>query len=165
MLIIVKDYQSLDIAQLLQLYGDELQTRGKKDYPKLPAGIALEYAELDLKEYLQEHFFAVKDALYGILLIEGQYVSALRMEPYQDGYLLHALHTDRYNRRKGFGRKLVQSVLDYIGPNKVYSHVKKENVASVAFHLAMGFLVVSQSAIYLDGTCDQECYTFCKYLQ
>ena len=122
----------------------------------LSAGI-LE-AEQDFYAYLRDVFFQTKDVKYYVLEDNGQYLSAFRIEPYQDGYLLEALETAPKHRRKGYAKQLLSEVLPKISL-PVYSHIHKQNQASLAVHRLCGFQIILDFAQYIDGTNKQDSYT------
>jgi len=165
MLKIVLDMAQLPVNPLMAICTDALQRDAKDRYGDLPPGIGLEYAELDLKEYLREVFFREKGAYYALWEENGKYVSALRMIPYSDGLLLHSLHTHPDQRRKGYAASLIRAVLAREGDKKVYSHVKKENLPSILLHEKMGFRKTAACAVYLDGSWDENSLTFCREKQ
>lgn len=75
--------------------------------PRGNPGPAAGLAEEDFREYLSQVFFAAEGAAYFILEEAGRYVSALRLEPYEDGLLLEALETAPEERRKGYAAHLI----------------------------------------------------------
>lgn len=152
----------LPVNDLMGICAEALQKDAKDRYNDLPSGIALEYAELDLKEYLREVFFQERDAYYGLWQENGRFVSALRMVSYQDGMLLHSLHTHPDFRRQGYACALIKAVLYFEGKHRIYSHVKKDNLPSLALHKKLGFAEIPGNAVYLDGSTDENAVTFCK---
>ena len=104
--------------------------------------------------YLGEDFFSIHGAVCALWVVDGRYVSALRIEPYQDGYLISGLETASDARRKGYAKNLVQAVIgQYRLP--IYSHIAKNNKPSLNLHFACGFEICSDSATLLDGTVTQ----------
>ena len=119
------------------------------------------YAEQDFYTYLEE-FFKEPAARYAIWLNDMCYVSALRIEPYMDGLLLNALETIPHARKCGFATLLIQALVEHLrleGNGKLYSHINKENVASLKVHLSCGFSIVSKEATYLDNTVHFDAFT------
>ena len=82
----------------------------------------------------------------------GAYVSALRLEPYKDGWLLEALETAPDHRRRGWAKALMRAVLEMLGETTVYSHVSRRNEASLRTHYACGFEKHLDHVVYLDGS-------------
>ena len=91
---------------------------------------------------------------------EGLYRSALRLEPYNDGYLLTALETTPAMRRKGYAEALVRAVLNAFSDMPIYSHVARANRASIALHKKCGFSKHLDYATYLDGSVSAQAVTF-----
>lgn len=101
--------------------------------------------------YLQEVFFRTPGARYCLWREGDQVVSALRLEPYQDGYLLNALQTHPDHRGKGYASQLMGFVV-CLSEKPVYSHIDSQNRASVAVHEKCGFQKIKDTAVLLDGT-------------
>ncbi len=118
-------------------------------------------AEQDFYQYLKECFFSTPRAVYAIWEEQGEYISALRLEPYKDGLLLAALETAPKHRRKGCATRLIQAVLTRFEDEKIYSHVNKDNAASLAVHEKCGFQKISDTATYLDGSVSAQSVTLC----
>ena len=96
---------------------------------------------------------------------EGAYQAVLRLEPYADGLLLSGLETAPGSRRRGFAKALIEAVvekLDNDGKTIVYSHVDKQNFASLAVHASCGFERTKEYAVYSDGSVLHSSCTFCK---
>ena len=87
-------------------------------------------------------------------------VSAVRFEKWKDGFLLEGLETHPDHRRKGYGYALMQAALKEV-TGKVYSHVAKENVPSLALHEKCGFRRCRDTAM-ADGTFDRRYLTLVK---
>ena len=99
-------------------------------------------------------------SVYAIWVEKDVYVSALRLEPYEDGLLLEALETAPAYRRKGYAEKLMRAVqMEF--PQKIYSHVSKKNTASLAVHKKCGFRQVLDYAKYIDGSVVRNAVTLC----
>lgn len=163
MLKMIDSLACIDFRQLMDVYAEGNLINGKACYPEQSENLQIIYAEQDFYFYLQE-FFAEPTAQYAVWVHEEHYVAALRIERYNDGLILTALETAPEARRKGFASKLIFSVVDYLhfeGSGKLYSHVSKHNVASLAVHLSCGFHVVSDNAVYLDGTVKEDSITLC----
>ena len=122
-------------------------------------------AEMNFYHYLNSVFFRQTDSFYAVWEISGRYLSALRIEPYLDGYLLCALETKPKERKKGYACELIQSVIGYLaeqGSGILYSHVSKENFASLAVHKACGFEISKNYAVYADGSVLLNNYTLVR---
>ena len=162
MLKIVSSLSELHFGKLMCVYEESNRENAVERYGGLDRNLAILNTEQDFYQYLNEIFFSTKGAVYAIWEEEGRYVSALRLEPYMDGFLLEALETAPDCRRRGHSSALIRSVCSWIGDqgcSKIYSHVSKENVASLKVHVACGFRIVQDYAEYIDGTLRKNVYT------
>lgn len=150
----------LHFSQLMEVYAEENRNNGRKMEPYLSENEQLLRAEASFYTYLAESFFKTPGAVYALWMVQGQYVSALRLEPYRDGYLLEALQTRSDQRNRGNAAGLLKAVLDH-WPCKIYSHVSKRNVASLAVHEKCGFQKILDHAVYIDGSVSQNAWTLC----
>ena len=89
--------------------------------------------------------------MYALWVENGKYVSALRLEPYEDGLLLEALETIPSQRRKRYAQQLIRAVQAQF-PQKIYSHISKKNTASLMVHQKCGFVQILDYAKYIDGS-------------
>lgn len=158
MLIIAKSLRDLRFSELMQVYGQS-NREAAQERKNLPPMFALELAEQDFRQYLQQVFFRTPGAVCCIWEESGRYVSALRLEPYKDGQLLAALETAPDCRRQGYGEALIRAVQQHLGSGKLYSHVDKRNTASLRIHEKCGFRVISDCAVYISGSVDYRCCT------
>lgn len=164
MLHIVEKLRDLRFGMLMEVYAEGNRENGAERYPDQPENLQVMRAEADFYNFLQEVFFKTNGAVYAIWEENGRYVSALRLEPYRDGLLLEALETEPSQRGKGYAKALLRGVQSRLsGENRppVYSHVKKRNSASLAVHRACGFRIISDHAVYADGSVLQNCFTLC----
>ena len=154
MLLIAKRLEELDFSALMDIYieGNLEKAEGYGDGGLLRA-------EREFYDYLREDFFRQKDAFYAVWQVAGQYVSALRLEPYKDGWLLEALETAPAVRKKGYAKALMTAVLDMVGDAVVYSHVSRRNEASLKTHYACGFQKHLDHVVYLDGSVSHRAVT------
>lgn len=160
MLYIATKMQELNFSQLMAVYEDGNRENGEVFFPDLSEGQQMIRAEQSFYEYLREGFFSVSGAVYALWVEDGNYVSALRLEPYEDGLLLEALETAPAQRRKGYAEQLMRAVQAQF-PEKIYSHVSKRNVASLAVHEKCGFRQVLDYAKYIDGSVARTAVTLC----
>ena len=160
MLLLATKLQELNFSQLMAVYEEGNRENGELFFPDLSEGQQMIRAEQSFYEYLREGFFPVPGAVYALWVEDGNYVSALRLEPYEDGLLLEALETAPAQRRKGYAEKLIRAVLEQF-PQKIYSHVSKRNVASLAVHEKCGFRQVLDYAKYIDGSVARTAVTLC----
>lgn len=138
---IIRSLKDMDVRQLMDLYAE---------------------AEQDFYTSLLD-FYSEPEAYYAVWQVEGKYLSAVRVEPYRDGWIVAGLQTAQNERNKGYAQKLLMGVLQKMPTDsKVYSHVDKRNATSIAVHLACGFEKILDHAVYLDGSVFTSSYTFLK---
>lgn len=154
MLLIMKRLEELDFSALMDVY-----IEGNREKAEEYGDGGLLQAEREFFDYLREDFFRQKDAFYAVWQVAGQYVSALRLEPYGDGWLLEALETAPNHRKQGYAKALMAEVLDMMGEMVVYSHVSKRNEASLRTHYACGFQKHLDHVVYLDGSVSNRAVT------
>ena len=160
MLILAHSLRELRLRDLMEVYADSNREKAS-DWPNLPPMFALQLAEQDHREYLQDIFFRTGGAVLAVWEENRTYVSALRLEPYKDGLLLNALETAPVHRKKGYAVRLIRAVQENMGNVKIYSHVNKRNMPSLKTHEACGFRVISDCAVFLSGSVD---YRSCTLL-
>lgn len=161
MLIWASSLNALSFSGLMQVYREDNQDNGREFYPEEPAMRQLQLAEERFYQYLKESFFPVPGARYAVWVVDGRYVSALRLEPYRDGMLLEALSTHPEHRCKGYATALIRAVQEELGAGKIYSHVGKKNIPSRKTHEGCGFRIISDQAVYIDGSVNSRAYTMC----
>lgn len=164
MLKIVRSLKDLDFRLLKAVYLQSCQERGLQKYSDCPPAQQLLLAEQELYGDVK-CFFEDKKAFYAVWYADEHYVSALRMEPYRDGLLLEGLETMPEERGKGYAKMLVSSVLAKLKEQEspvIYSHIDKKNTASIAVHLACGFEIIRDFAVYVDGSVSHNAYTMRK---
>ncbi len=108
-------------------------------------------------------FLKSENCFYAVWVVNDQYISALRMEPFQDGLLLEGLVTDIHHRNQGFAKSLVTEALSYavsMGYERVYSHVQRKNTSSIHVHLACRFRQIHEYAVLIDDSVNRDCYTY-----
>ena len=161
MLKIFDSPDDIDFRQLSDVYEEGIRINGRELYPTQPENLQILYAEQDFYAYIEE-FFKEPTAKYAVCFHNGFYASALRLESYNDGILLNALETVPSLRNNGFATKLICSVLEYLrcrGDGVLYSHVDKNNLTSLHVHLLCGFRIISEKAVFLDGTVKCDSFT------
>lgn len=162
MLIVAKSMKELSFGKLMEVYAEGNLENGRERWPEEPEGRQIALAEEDFFNYLQQIFFKTDNASYLIWEEGGRYISALRFEPYLDGLLLEALETRPEMRRRGYGVKLLEAALEFAGDSVVYSHIHKQNTASICAHEKCGFTKVGNRAVYIDGSVNKRCCTYCR---
>ena len=161
MLKMIHNMKEISFPALMEVYGETNGKTGREEWPDLPEGFALQQAEQDFYQYLRDVFFKTEGAFYALWEAEGKVVSALRAEPYRDGLLLEALETHPSERRKGYGRALLQGVVAHTAGIKLYSHIEKRNEASMQLHTSCGFVKAEDFAVYIDGSVNYRGSTYC----
>ena len=161
MLYLANRFHKLNFGQLMAVYAEGNLENAREFFSHLPQSQWLMQAEQAFYQYLTESFFPTPGAVYAIWEEQGEYVSALRLEPYEDGLLLEALETAPGHRRKGYGEMLMRAVLAEF-PGKIYSHVAKRNAPSLAIHQKCGFVQVLDYARYIDGSVSRTAITLCR---
>ena len=161
MLCLARKSKELNFSQLMEVYGEGNRENGVRLWPDLSENQQILRAEQDFIAYLREDFFWVEDAYYAIWEEDGRYLSALRLEPFEDGLLLEALETRPDCRGRGYATKLLQAVLAQES-RTIYSHVEKKNTASLRTHEKCGFVKISDCARYIDGSVSAGAFTLCK---
>ena len=162
-LIVAKALREMSFGKLMEVYAEGNLENGRDLWPDEPEGRQIALAEQEFYQYLQQVFFRTKDARYLILEEGNRYISALRLEPYQDGLLLEALETAPGYRNQGYAAALVRAALETVGNTKVYSHVGKRNAASLRTHEKCGFVKILDRAVYADGSVNDVCCTLCHF--
>jgi len=161
MLKVFEHCDDIDFRQLMDVYEQWNSAYGKDKYSKQSENLQILYAQQDFYDFLVS-FFAVDNAKYFIWAPLGRYAAALRVEPYKEGLLVEALETRPDARRKGYATDLMNATMSYLRSGchlKVFSHVKKDNEASLLVHYRCGFHILSESAVYIDGSRHNDAYT------
>ncbi len=163
MLEIVWSLDKLPFGELMSVYEESNRENGAERYPRLPENRQLLEAEQDFYAYLQ-CFFKQEDSFYVLWRDADKLVSALRIEPYQDGWLLAALETKPDHRSQGYAKALVCDLLSYMERTDrlpLYSHIGKRNISSQKVHISCGFQEKLPYAVYADGRVNDYCKTYC----
>lgn len=150
----------LVFSKLMSVYAEGNLENARELWPELSENEQLLQAEQAFYHYLNGVFFKSPGAVYAIWLEGDTYVSALRLEPYQDGLLLEALETSPDHRKQGYACCLVEAVKERF-PGKIYSHIIKRNTPSLRTHEKCGFKKILDHAVYIDGTVARNAYTLC----
>lgn len=162
MLTTYSSMHGLPFAQLMEIYREGNRENGAILAPFDTEARQLQLAEQDFYEYLSGTFFEIPGAWYAIWWENGKAVSALRLEPYQDGLLLEALETMPEERGRGYGASLIRAVQEQLmqqGHICLYSHVNKRNQPSLRVHARCGFQIIADHAVYVDGSVNSRTYT------
>lgn len=160
-MIVAKKFSELSFQRLMDIYRESNAENGEYFYSNETPEWQLMLAEQEFYDYLSQVFFRTERAVYLIWTEAGRYVSALRLEPYEDGLLLEALETAPDQRHMGYAQKLIREALAVYGNQKIYSHVSKRNIASQRTHESCGFRKILDHAVYADGSVLQSSVTYC----
>ena len=159
MLLIAKRLEELDFSALMDIY-----IEGNREKAEEYGVGSLLRAEREFYDYLREDFFRQPDAVYAVWVEFGLYVSALRLEPHKDGWLLEALETAPDYRKRGYAKALMEAALQRMGQTIVYSHVSRRNLPSLRTHYACGFQKHLDHVVYLDGSVTNRAVTL-RYIK
>jgi GNAT superfamily N-acetyltransferase len=143
MLIIARDVSDLKVFTLAEVYDLNTLDEGQ-----------------DFYGFLSEDFFL--DGICCVWEEKGRYVSALRLQPWRDGWLLDGLQTHADHRGRGYAKQLIAESLEALKLEKVYSHIRRDNAPSIAAHISCGFRKLHDHATYLDGSvhCHSDTYLY-----
>lgn len=159
MLLLLKRLNDIHFSSLMAVYEEGNRENGDDLYPQETPERRLAQAEADFHDYLRQVFFPTPGAVYALWESDGKYLSALRLEPYRDGFLIAGLETAPEQRKKGYASQLLAAVQAHYSGEKLYSHVAKGNIASLATHRKCGFRRISEHAVYIDGSANNRCCT------
>ena len=141
MLIIARDVSALRVFTLAEVYDLYTLDEGQ-----------------DFYGFLSEDFYPT--GIYCVWEEKGRYVAALRLQPWRAGWLLEGLQTHREHRCRGYAKKLIYGALQQLKGERVYAHIQRDNVPSIAAHTACGFRKLWDSATYLDGSVHSDSDTY-----
>ena len=161
MLRIIYAWKDLDFQQWMEVYEQSNQTWAKELYDNFPQYEQQLRTQEDVRCNIQ-FFLRDSDAFCAVWEQNGKYLSALRMEPFEDGLLLEGLETKPSERQKGYGKILVQELLLALGKKgsvTIYSHIHKRNLPSRKIHEACGFQKIQDHAVFIDGSVSHNAIT------
>lgn len=157
MLQIIESYNQLNMFDLLLVYEESNLEHGAACAPDASKWEQLRIGEAHMRDYVV-NFLKTPGTKIAVWAAENGYVSALRLEGYDDGFLITGLETLPNVRGRGYATSLLNEVADRI-PDKLYAHVYKGNLASIAVHRKTGFKIISDRATLLDGTVSSKYFT------
>lgn len=163
MLVIVNSIRDLDFRNLAGVYTESIIKAGQDKYSQMAENEQILCAEQDFYCYLLDYFREPK-AFYAIWEEHGNYCSALRLEWFEDAYLISGLETAPQKRNRGCAKALLAESLQYLlkmERTKIYSHISRRNSASIAVHKACGFVKILDFARLIDGSVHAEYDTYC----
>ena len=162
MLTYISEMKSLPFFEICQVYQQSIEHSAQALSGARSEGLWQE--EQELYQELRD-LFEKRNGVLALWRTEQGIQAALRLEKYNEGLLLQSLETRPENRRKGFALSLVSAVLADQPRNTIlYSHIKKDNIASMQLHLRCGFQAHSDMARLLDGTVTNQFITL-KYVK
>lgn len=147
MLKIVRNSGELDVSRLKNVY-DETIIAQKLEYSEFIEGLY--------------DFLRINDVAIFIRQLENEYVCALRLEPYRQGYLISWLETRKDFRNAGHAKALLRDVLSWCCENgkvPVYTHVLKSNLRSLNVFTGCDFEITGKPAVLLDGSVSSAYHT------
>ena len=103
-------------------------------------------------------FFECDNVFLATWVIHGALVSAVRLEPYRDGFLFTCLETAPEHRRNGYAAALLRAVMAETS-GVYYAHVDKKNKVSLHLHENLGFYVIMDHAVHVDGSVFSNSFT------
>jgi len=135
----VQSLDMLDFEKLMEVYQESNRENGEEFYPEETPERQIQLVQDEFRQFL-ETFFAGEGACYWVLMGNESYLSAFRLEPWRDGFLLEALETRPDFRQQGAAKRLIRSVLQELPcGTTIYSHVSRRNAASLRTHESCGF--------------------------
>ena len=149
----------LNLSQLEQVYRQSIQGDEGVDFDHNRFGQDLQ----DFEQYWRHEFFSVAGATCAVLEQNGNYISVLRLEPYRNGLLITGLETAPEHRNKGMATTLLRDVIQHFrtsGGVRLYSHIHRRNKPSVCVHKSCGFYLLTDHAVFLDGSVSQKYDTY-----
>ncbi len=162
MLLLARNMNDFNFRFLMDIYEEGNLENGRNIAPTESDPRCIAIGEASFYQYLTECFFTLENAYYAIWMLDGSYVSALRLQPYQDGMLIAALETRPACRKKGYAKALLAAVMEQFPQTKLYSHVAKRNIPSIQTHIACGFDRILEHAVYADGSVFTSSCTFLR---
>lgn len=163
MLVSISSFKDFPMDCAFEIYGESIRKRGEKQFGYASEERQHLLAQEDFYLYLRDIFFGRKDSRYYFWQEDGHLVSALRVEPHEDGLLIEAMETMPGMRGRGYAGELLKAVLEDLKENGaavVYSHIDKRNTASIAVHKKCGFYQIRDYAALIDGSVSNRYATF-----
>lgn len=162
MLLRLTELTDADIPKLMAIYADGNRDNAEYFYPELPLMEGIAKEERKFVTMLREMFFPKPENELFVWRMESQWVAALRLTRLDGFYYLEALETKPDQRKKGYGRALLEAMCKELavrGAVTIRDCVAKRNEASLRTHLSAGFVIDQDPGIdYLGGETDERCY-------
>ena len=159
----LKKISEEDMPKLMGIYAESNRENIAHFYPDCKdENEGLKKVETGFSAYLRDEFFVNAENTYCVLVKDGVWVSALRLNVVRDFYYIEALETAPVFRRRGYGAELFDETLLSLrkkGSFVVRDNVGKHNAASLATHKKCGFEIEHEDAVdYLNDTVEPLCY-------
>ena len=159
----LKQISDEDMKKLMGIYAESNRENIAYFYPDCKDEIdGLKKVEAGFASYLRNEFFVNAENIYCVLVKDGVWVSALRLNAVMDFYYIEALETAPMFRRRGYGAEVLNETLRSLkqkGSFVIRDNVGKSNAASLATHKKCGFEIEHEDAVdYLNGTVEPLCY-------
>ena len=159
----LKKISDEDMPKLMGIYAESNRENIAYFYPDCKdENDGLKKVEAGFAEYLRNDFFVNAENTYCVLVKDGVWVSALRLNAVMDFYYIEALETAPMFRRRGYGAEVLNETLRFLKQKDsfvVRDNVGKSNAASLATHRKCGFELEHEDAVdYLHGTVEPSCY-------
>lgn len=158
MLLLTQRTEDICYSELMRVYEESNIEIGKQKYRNRTANEQILLAEQDLYSYLC--FVLDNCGWFAAWTSNGRYQAALRLETYSDGFLICALETAPEARGRGHATTLLRTVIEAMPAIKIYAHIYVDNKISIHIHEKLGFVKVSDSAEFLDGTVSFQAKTY-----
>lgn len=158
MLLITQDLEYICYSELMRVYEQSNIKHGASKYSRFSSAEQLLSAEQDLYDYLK--FVLVSGGWFAAWITSDGYKSALRLEPFKDGYLITALETAQDDRGRGYADALLHNVVSKFSTVKVYAHIYSNNQISIHLHVKNGFVRIKNYAEFIDGSVTTDAYTY-----
>jgi len=163
MMQIFDNLSQVQYSELMDVYEESNILAGLENYPGEDKYTSRMLAEQDYYQYLSQVFFHISGSYLVVWMEQGRYISALRLEPYQDGLLIAGIETAPAYRRRGYARRLLTETVSCFTDQRhaiLYAHIFKDNKASISLHETCGFCKFADKATFLDGTMSTQAYTY-----
>ena len=144
MLLKLTELAETDIPKLMAIYAEGNRENAEYFYPDLPLTEGIAKEEQKFVTMLRETFFSKPENALYVYTVEDQWVAAMRLTKLEEFYYLEALETAPGQRRKGYGKAILQALcaeLAVDGPIMIRDCVNKKNEASLNTHFAAGFVI------------------------
>ena len=165
MLLRIESFRDVDCRSLMDIYEESNLENTSFFCPDIgDSEEAKKTVENGFLGYLENEFLPQSGNCIYVLEEDGIWLCALRLSHIKDEiYYIEALETRPDSRRKGWGSRLLLSMIDEMkkgGDFTLCDCVSKNNEASVRTHLKCGFsLVSSEGWNYLENTSDSRDYS------